>query len=77
MTCGTSVEAVFAEGAKGDARGLVVAGKGVLLISEISIASIDAPAANICPDDGTSSKAFADFILRRRLLACCPVLSAT
>lgn len=75
-----SVETLFAEGNKWDGNGFEAVGslsKGELVISEISIACIDVPASNICPTNGTSSKAFADFILRRRLLACWPVLSAT
>lgn len=47
-----------------------------LLISEISMACKEVPAGSISPVAGTSNKAFADLILKRRLLICTPVLSA-
>jgi len=45
--------------------------------SEIIIAETVVPAGSNIPATGSSNNAFADFILKRRLLICWPVLSAT
>jgi hypothetical protein len=74
-----SVKILSAKDPKRDGCGFEGAGSlsKEVIMSEISMAWIDVPAANICPVEGTSSIALTDFILRRRLLAWWPVLSAT